>query len=390
MSSTKNLLSFTDYYLKAIRFALNDAWAFWRAQVIFSVLAALLTLYLQWRWGMIPREFSNKAFLTVALPYAWIIIAALIFHALRAPHALDKKREKAIEAVEAEAASLRERLSRESSTWLEEKAKLETESEERQREARSESSHREAAQVRANRLEADLYEMRDQLKQEKSDHTADVLRLQAHTEKLYRNYREKHLSQMKEISELQGKFFAERSKNAKPNIYGEIKEIYFKGTSNGLYITLRVLIGNTGSATTLQPFKLRFSLNGREHNAREENVTRYSVFRHIDRPLWPSFTKEDEWEELTDLSKDNLEPLEPFRYREGWLRFRIPKLVSYIRHEGGELTLEIIDATSKVIPLTACPPWPQTGVIRLTSELEAEIDEAVERTRQKRAEEADQ
>src|SRR6185295_9203826 len=122
---------------------------------------------------------------------------------------------------------------------------------------------------------------------------------------------------------------------------------------------------------------------GREHIAREENVTRYCVFRHIDKPIWPSFTREDEWEELTDLSEHNLTPLERFRYREGWLRFRIPKLVAYSRHEGGEVTLEIVDATDKVVPLKASPPWHQTGVIRLTSQVEAEVEEAVEKTRQK-------
>ena len=57
-----------------------------------------------------------------------------------------------------------------------------------------------------------------------------------------------------------------------------------------------------------------------------------------------------------------------------------------MRGEGGELILEIIDATNRVVPLKVCSPWPQNGEIRLTRALQAEWDEAVERSRQTQSE----
>jgi hypothetical protein len=182
----------------------------------------------------------------------------------------------------------------------------------------------------------------------------------------------------------------ERAKHAAPDLYGKIKEVYLKRTSDGLYITLRVFIGNRGADTTIQPFILKFLLNGREHVALEEDdVTDYCILRTIDRPLWPSLTREETHEELKDLSAENLTPLERHRHREGWLRFRIPRLSSYMRWEGGELTLEIIDATDRVVPVKVCSPWPQDGVIRFTRQLRAEWDESLERTRRRQLEEAD-
>jgi hypothetical protein len=128
-----------------------------------------------------------------------------------------------------------------------------------------------------------------------------------------------------------------------PDLYGKIKEVYFKRSGYGLYITLRVFIGNRGADTTIQPFVLKFLLNGREYIALEEDdVTDYGILRTIDKPLWPTMSREETYEELTDLSADNLKPLDRHRHREGWLRFRIPRLTAYTRGEGGELTLELL------------------------------------------------
>jgi len=60
-----------------------------------------------------------------------------------------------------------------------------------------------------------------------------------------------------------------------------------------------------------------------------------------------------------------------------------------MRWEGGELTLEIVDATDRLVPVKVCSPWPQDGVIRFTRQLRAEWDEAPERTRRRQLEEAD-
>jgi hypothetical protein len=219
---------------------------------------------------------------------------------------------------------------------------------------------------------------------------SDLTRARENIEKLYRNYRQKHLSQTKEINSLKDQVLAEKTKNATPDLYGKIKEVYFKPTSDGLYITLRVHIGNRGADTTIQPFVLKFLLKGREYTAlAEDDVTDYSIVRTIDKPLWPSYTRETEAKELTDLSEDNLKPLDHHRHREGWLRFRIPQLVAYMRGEGGELTLEIIDAIDRVVSIKVSPPWPQDGVIRFSRALQAEWDEAVKRSQERQAKEVD-
>jgi hypothetical protein len=227
-----------------------------------------------------------------------------------------------------------------SDAWTNERGDLE-------KQATSERGQKETFKERATKAESDLQSVSVQLEQEKLQHQA-------------------------------------------PDLYGKIKEVYFKPTSDGLYITLRVHIGNRGADTTMQPFVLKFLLNGREYIAlAEDNVTDYSIVRTIDKPLWPSYTRETEATELTDLSEDNLKPLDHHRHRQGWLRFRIPQLVAYMRGEGGELTLEIIDAIDRVVSIKVSPPWPQDGVIRFSRALQAEWDEAVKRSQERQAKEVD-
>ena len=154
------------------------------------------------------------------------------------------------------------------------------------------------------------------------DHRCTLILLFLTLEGAYRVVakRNKALAELKEQSE---NAKPEHPTRTTPDLYGKIKEVYFKSTSDGLYITLRVLIGNRGADTTIQPFVLKFLLNDREHTAlQEDNVTDFSIVRPIDKPLWPSYSRETEAEELTDLSEDNLKPLERNGHREGWLRFK--------------------------------------------------------------------
>jgi hypothetical protein len=73
---------------------LGDLWTFGRQQVIIAVIASLIILFLQLRWGVIPRELTFYGFLSVALPYLGIIALAFIFHAVRAPWIIDKDRQR--------------------------------------------------------------------------------------------------------------------------------------------------------------------------------------------------------------------------------------------------------------------------------------------------------
>ena len=60
-----------------------------------------------------------------------------------------------------------------------------------------------------------------------------------------------------------------------------------------------------------------------------------------------------------------------------------------MRQEGGELTLEITDATDRMVPLKVAHPWKQDGHIRATKELNAEWNEAVERSQERQDEDSD-
>jgi hypothetical protein len=174
-----------------------------------------------------------------------------------------------------------------------------------------------------------------------------------------------------EVAWLEEKRTLEKERAQTPDIIGKIIEVDFKSSSHGLFITLLVFLRNAGADTTLQPFKLKYLVNGREHEAREENLTNYCLYRRIKKPLWPSFSKEEEYEPLNDLNENNLKPLDRAVFRKGWLRFRIPTMIS--DPHGDQLTLEVTDATDTVYSIIVRRPWPETtGVIRLIKAVEAE------------------
>jgi hypothetical protein len=191
---------------------------------------------------------------------------------------------------------------------------------------------------------------------------------------------EAHLKAIAELSDahkkaqaswLEEKRSLEIERAQTPEVVGRIIEAHFKSTANGLFITLLVFLRNNGVVTTLQPFRLKYSVNGREHEAREETVEGYCLHKRIKKPLWPSFSKEEEYDPLNDLNEDNLKPLDRVVFRKGWLRFRIPTMIS--DPYGDQLTLEVRDATDTMRPIIVRRPWPETtGVIRLIKALEAE------------------
>lgn len=108
MPSRQDLIKFSRYYLRVFRQIIKDLWKFGREQVIIAVLASLLILYLQIRWGMIPNQLTLSAFLSIAYPYLWIVGAAFVLHTIRAPFVLDKERQAEIDILNAQNAEMKD------------------------------------------------------------------------------------------------------------------------------------------------------------------------------------------------------------------------------------------------------------------------------------------
>lgn len=342
--------------------------------VILTFAALLVNVKIPVRPAWLPWLLWIAAFVSFLLLLLLAFVANYRYH-VRTITKLDSGRDSELRGLRDDIVSLKD-----------ERRTLQHDLDNERKENSFQRNQKEILDGKASQYETERNRLQTELKEQAITHQAEIEKLQALMEAKYQEYHEKLISHLKEVNDLKGQVFAERSKNATPNIYGKIKELYVTSRSAGLFVTLHAMIGNKGADTTLQPFRLKYSFNGRVYEGRLEDVTVFCVHRKIDKPLWPSGIKEDERVELSDLSEDQLKPLERFRFREGWLRFRFPQL-AYER-PNPELTLEITDAADTVCAITIAPPWPQNGTIRYTKDLDAEWQEAIERSQQQEAEES--
>jgi uncharacterized small protein (DUF1192 family) len=167
-----------------------------------------------------------------------------------------------------------------------------------------------------------------------------------------------------EIASLKSEIEEEKAKNAKPNIQGEIKEVYFdrswslfsEPVSGGNYddyvFYINVYLANRGAETTIKEFKFVFKVDGKPYNGERMTVEDYYVLR-------PSVTAK----KLIDLEDSNDVPL---KYsRNGWLRFGFGvKPIQRVNDESGEelanrkleIELDVIDKDETPHRLETVPP----------------------------------
>src|SRR5882724_10603644 len=126
---------------------------------------------------------------------------------------------------------------------------------------------------------------------------------------------------------------------------------------------MRVVLANRRATVTIQDYRVRFKeLSGSEYTGEAVDVEDYSIVR--EEPSASYLVKRESWEALHDLRDLGTTPLDQNTHREGWLRFRIPKLPYEPKH--GEVTLEIFDALDRLHKIKVSDPWPQAGYIALT------------------------
>jgi len=340
------------YFRRLLRHAKHKAREHAGVKTIGSIVAGVLIAWL--RGG----SFSTSAAYGV-VTFLLFMAAVYVFHLFLAPRDLDKEAQEKLTELQKELT----KAQTEATGYIKEK------------------QLRETHETKAHQYEVERNALQLQLKEQDAAHKSEVGGLRADIDKQYREYHDKLIAHLTEVSRLKSQVFLERSKNATPQIYGKIRELFPKYSSDGLFVTLRALIGNTGAATTIQPFTLKCSTSGRKHQGRlEEGTTEYCIHRRIEKPLWPSLTKEEEYEPLTDLSADNVKPLQRHDFREGWLQFRFPS-ITYER-PNTKFILEIRDAADTVYPIEIEPPFPLSGRIRLTKNLQGEWDEAIERSKE--------
>ena len=134
-----------------------------------------------------------------------------------------------------------------------------------------------------------------------------------------------------EIASLKAQLEEEKAKNMKPDITGEIKEVFFESrfspTSKvyddffyaNFYFWIRVYVANHRATTTVKEFKFTLRSNGRQQDGKKETLEGWHVQRQTVK------------EELIDIEASNDVPLE--HSRNGWLRFIVSDVQeSGIRH----------------------------------------------------------
>jgi len=175
---------------------------------------------------------------------------------------------------------------------------------------------------------------------------------------------------------------AERSRNQRTEITGRIKEIYFKSRYDGVHVTLRAVLTNQRAAVTIQGYAIQFTDGSGEYSGEDIDASDYSIVRKEPSASW--LLKRESWEPLSDLRDLNTTLFEQNTHREGWLRFRLPKLHYLNAPKHGSVKLEILDALDRVYTITISDPWPQTGYIALTSRLDDIPEAKPSKTRNKR------
>lgn len=175
----------------------------------------------------------------------------------------------------------------------------------------------------------------------------------------------------------QGELLEEKAKNAKPEITGEIQEIHFQSTANisafpvrtDLYATIKIyLVNERPKQTTIKRYELTVKTDKGVFRATEAFLDDDLQLKREERRQgilgMPISNVTPVSEKLESLDTQRRIPMTEGVGREGWLRFVFPDVSgepSTEEIEGGEITLNVIDAFGIAHPITAKPPHLKTG-----------------------------
>jgi hypothetical protein len=165
----------------------------------------------------------------------------------------------------------------------------------------------------------------------------------------------------------------EKAKNTKPDIQGEVIEVFFdksyslihSGPTDSeefrhyhdFFFTVRVYVMNQGAATTIKGFKFVLRSNGNSKDGAKESLKDYFVERREN--AYTFATGQIIQDALVDIEDLNDQPLE--HSRNGWLRFGvegIPEIKSDM-----EIELSVIDKKGDSHLLNSLPQlrWQQNS-----------------------------
>ncbi|HEV7857445.1 MAG TPA: hypothetical protein VGO91_02240 [Pyrinomonadaceae bacterium] len=188
----------------------------------------------------------------------------------------------------------------------------------------------------------------------------------------------------------------EKAKNARPEITGEILEVYFQPTAalskvpvlTDLYITIKVYLVNTRpKQTTIKKYALMVNTDEGEYYAEETPIDgdlrlkreqRHQVILGL-----PASKIEPVLDELPGLGHQRHIALTEGNGREGWLRFVLAEVaLDTTKIQEGITTLTIVDAFGTQHKITAYPPFNRTG--ELVSHDMEEIHESVKESKKEK------
>jgi hypothetical protein len=173
---------------------------------------------------------------------------------------------------------------------------------------------------------------------------------------------------------------AEKAKNERPDIKGEIEAVDVDGYGDHFF-SLKVRLTSGRAATTISGFKLTVAWGGQTYQAEDAPVKEYFIERNVLHPM-PFETQTDtRFFSLEDLAKDNGVLFVKGTHREGWLRFLVrgvPVFNSFstsdgreqFLKEGAELVLTVFDGYGNSYPIRYVSPGVPQGIkIRRIPEL---------------------
>jgi hypothetical protein len=171
---------------------------------------------------------------------------------------------------------------------------------------------------------------------------------------------------------------AERARNQRPEIKGELLEAHFRSAiSQGAkhpnyldyYVTLKLHLVNIRQvSTTIKEFLLKVETNSGEYFARTNRWKQGDLAQRKEEKRYgffnlPVSNNETVIADLPSIELPNDSPLNYGEGRTGWLNFIMPGVSHEQIKETRLLTLIVVDAFGTSHEIIASPPWKGTGEI---------------------------